>query len=129
MPHNPASTQGPDPVDVHVGGQMRQMRLLRGLSQTALGKELGVTFQQIQKYERGANRLSASMLWRAADALNVPISYFFDQIRPGEPIPEQVQASADEIAMVRHFRRLPQQLRRTFTELAQILEETISREP
>ena len=125
MPHNQVSAEGPDPVDVHVGSRMREMRLLRGLSQTALGRELGVTFQQIQKYERGANRLSASMLWHAADALNVPISYFFDQIRPGQPIPEQVQASPDEIAMVRHFRRLPDRLRRTFAELAEILAEHI----
>jgi transcriptional regulator with XRE-family HTH domain len=99
------------------------MRLLRGLSQSALGKKLGVTFQQIQKYERGANRLSASMLWHAADALDVPISFFFDQIRLGQPVPEPVQPKPDEIALVRHFRRLPQRLRRSFSELAELLAE------
>ena len=99
------------------------MRLLRGLSQSALGTQLGVTLQQIQKYERGANRLSASMLWRAADALNVPVSYFFDQFRPGQAIAEQVQPRADEIALVRHFRRLPQRLQRTLSELAEVMAE------
>jgi transcriptional regulator with XRE-family HTH domain len=100
---------------------MREMRLLRGLSQTALGRRLDVTFQQVQKYERGANRLSASMLWRAANALDVPISFFFDQIRPDQPVAEPVQPTADEVAMVRHFRRLPPRLRRSVSELAGIL--------
>jgi transcriptional regulator with XRE-family HTH domain len=93
MPHQAASVYGPDRVDVHVGRRLREMRLLRGLSQSALGKRLGVTFQQIQKYERGANRLSASMLWHAAEALNVPVSSFFDQFRP-RPAPRRAGAAA-----------------------------------
>ena len=123
MPHYQASTEGPHPVDAHVGGKLREMRLLRGLSQSALGAQLGVTFQQIQKYERGANRLSASMLWRAADVLNVPVSYFFDQIRPGQPLPPQSPPRAEEMTMIRHFRRLPRRLQRTLAELAGMLAE------
>jgi transcriptional regulator with XRE-family HTH domain len=123
MPHQAASKHGPDRVDIHVGRRLREMRLLRCLSQSALGKQLGVTFQQIQKYERGANRLSASMLWHAAEALNVPVSSFFEQFRPDEPIAEQVQPQSDEIALVRHFRRLPQRLQRTLSELAEVMAE------
>ena len=123
MPHRRISGDGPDLVDIHVGNRMRAMRLLRGLSQSALGTQLGVTFQQIQKYERGANRLSASMLWHAADALNVPVSYFFDEFRPDQPTAKQDQPRSDEIALVRHFRRLPQRLQRALAELAEVLAE------
>lgn len=123
MPHRSVSDSGADPVDVHVGRRLKEMRLLKGLSQSALGERVGVTFQQIQKYERGANRLSSSMLWHAAEALDVPVSYFFDQFRPDQPIAEQVQPSADEIALVRHFRRLPQRLQRKLSELAEVLAE------
>lgn len=122
MPRQP-SESGPDPVDIHVGRRLREMRLLKGLSQSALGERVGVTFQQIQKYERGTNRLSSSTLWRAAEALDVPVSYFFDQFRPDQPIAEQVQPSADELALVRHFRRLSLRLQRSLTELAEGLVE------
>ena len=109
---------GPDPVDVHVGRRVRERRMLLGFSQTELGKRLDVTFQQIQKYEKGSNRLSASMLWRAADALDVPISFFFDGLRDGQPPPQDPAPGPDEIAMIRSFRRLPEKLRRPFVELA-----------
>jgi transcriptional regulator with XRE-family HTH domain len=66
-----------DPVDVAVGARIRLTRKLRGVSQMALAKAAGVTFQQIQKYERGANRVSASMLSRIADALDVEIAELF----------------------------------------------------
>lgn len=113
-----AHKPGPDPVDIHVGRRMRERRMLLGLSQTELGKRLDVTFQQIQKYEKGSNRLSASMLWRAADALDVPISFFFDGLRDGQPPPQDPTPSPEEIAMIRSFRRLPERLRRPFVELA-----------
>ncbi len=64
-------TNGPDPVDVEVGITIRRLRKERGVSQEGLGKALGITFQQIQKYERGTNRISASMIVRAARALTV----------------------------------------------------------
>src|SRR5690348_1507474 len=65
---------GPDPIDVEVGRRIRLQRLARGLSQTELGNELGVTFQQVQKYEKGANRVGAGRLSRIAEALDVSVS-------------------------------------------------------
>lgn len=67
-------------VDVHVGTRLRQRRTLLGMSQTTLGTAVGLTFQQIQKYERGANRLSASRLFEFAKVLDVSVSYFFDEM-------------------------------------------------
>jgi len=71
-------TKDPDPVDVHVGQRVRVRRKMLGYSQTQLGNELGVTFQQVQKYERGTNRIGSSRLFRMAAALDVPVSYFFE---------------------------------------------------
>lgn len=68
----------PHPVDVHVGRRLRLKRTILGLSQDAVGKEIGVTFQQIQKYERGINRMGASRLFDFAKTLGVPIQYFFE---------------------------------------------------
>lgn len=68
------------PIDVHVGNRVRQRRSLLGMSQTALGKAAGLTFQQVQKYERGANRLGASRLFEFARILDVPIDYFFAEM-------------------------------------------------
>ncbi len=73
-------TGTPHPVDVHVGGRLRIRRTLLGLSQTALGEALGLTFQQVQKYERGANRMGSSRLYDLARVLDVPIEYFFDDM-------------------------------------------------
>jgi transcriptional regulator with XRE-family HTH domain len=70
--------EGPDPIDVHVGRRVRMLRTLKGLSQERLGRALGVSFQQLQKYESGANRISASVLFRASQALDVPVSSFFE---------------------------------------------------
>ncbi len=70
----------PNPVDVHVGTRLRLRRTLLGLSQEALGEALGLTFQQIQKYERGANRIGASRLFDLARALDVPVEYFYDEM-------------------------------------------------
>lgn len=71
----------PDPVDIHVGTRLRLRRNLMGMSQEQLGKACGLTFQQIQKYERGANRMGASRLFQFARLLDVPVSYFFDDVR------------------------------------------------
>jgi DNA-binding XRE family transcriptional regulator len=67
-------------VDVHVGARMRQRRALLGMNQTAVGNAVGVTFQQIQKYERGSNRIGSSRLFEFAKVLEVPVSYFFDEM-------------------------------------------------
>ena len=72
---------GPDPVDVHVGKRLRQARLLAGLSQEELGDGIGVSFQAVQKYEQGENRLSASRLFRAATLLQQPVAFFFEAAR------------------------------------------------
>lgn len=72
------ATKQPHPVDVYVGQRVRLRRTLLGLSQGRLGDQLGLTFQQVQKYERGANRIAASRLKQMADALDVPIGFFFD---------------------------------------------------
>ena len=68
------------PIDIHVGKRVHQRRTLLGMSQTTLGKAAGLTFQQIQKYERGANRLSASRLYEFARILDVPVEFFFEEL-------------------------------------------------
>lgn len=68
----------PHHVDVYVGRKLKERRSMLGISQQKLGQSLGITFQQVQKYEKGKNRISSSMLFEAADALNAPIDYFFD---------------------------------------------------
>ena len=83
------------PVDMHVGSRIRLRRRLLGLSQTKLGDTVGLTFQQIQKYENGANRVGASRLYRLATALNVPVSFFFDAMSP-ELIPEFPESPVEE---------------------------------
>ena len=72
------SVKRPDPVDVEVGHRIRIERLARGLSQTALANQLGVTFQQVQKYEKGVNRVGAARLQSIATALDVPVTFFYD---------------------------------------------------
>lgn len=76
------SGEGPDPVDIHVGARLRLRRNLIGMSQEQMGKALGLTFQQIQKYERGANRMGASRLHQMSRLLNVPVAWFFEEL-PG----------------------------------------------
>ncbi len=71
----------PNPIDVHVGNRIRMRRLLLGMNQETLANALGLTFQQVQKYEGGANRVSASRLSAMAEILSVPISYFFGDLR------------------------------------------------
>ena len=71
-------TAEPSPIDVHVGSRVRKRRRMIGMSQEKLGEALGLTFQQIQKYEKGVNRIGASRLQQAADILGVPVSFFFE---------------------------------------------------
>ena len=68
----------PNPIDVHVGSRVRLRRNMLGMSQEKLGEALGITFQQIQKYEKGANRVGASRLQAIATVMNVPVSFFFE---------------------------------------------------
>lgn len=78
MPTHTTEAHGPDPIDIHVGAMIRLRRKQLSISQDSLAKHLGLTFQQVQKYERGANRVSASMLYRIAGKLNASIASFFD---------------------------------------------------
>ena len=71
-------SRSPNPIDVHVGRRVRQRRKALGVTQERLAADLGLTFQQVQKYERGANRISASKLYEIAASLSAPIGYFFD---------------------------------------------------
>ncbi len=76
---------GPNPVDVHVGGRVRLRRTLLGMSQGRLGDALDLTFQQVQKYERGMNRIGSSRLFHLSQILDVPVSFFFDDMPPLDP--------------------------------------------
>jgi transcriptional regulator with XRE-family HTH domain len=79
----PGSEGRPSPIDVHVGARIRMRRTLLGMSQERLGDSLGLTFQQVQKYERGVNRVSASRLFDLARVLEVPIGFFYDDLPEG----------------------------------------------
>jgi transcriptional regulator with XRE-family HTH domain len=74
--------KAPNPIDKHVGSRVRMRRMMVGMSQEKLGDALGLTFQQVQKYERGANRVGASRLYDLSRVLDVPVSFFFDDINP-----------------------------------------------
>jgi transcriptional regulator with XRE-family HTH domain len=73
----------PHPVDVHVGARVRLRRTTLGFSQEKLGDAIGLTFQQVQKYERGTNRIGASRLFELSKVLDVPVGFFFEEIDPG----------------------------------------------
>ena len=83
-----SKSRGIGPIDAHVGARVRLRRTLLGMTQTHLGDALGLTFQQMQKYERGANRISASRLFDLSRVLDVPLEYFFDDM------PREVAASS-----------------------------------
>jgi len=74
------SDGAPNPVDVHVGSQLKHRRMLLGLSQERLADELGITFQQVQKYEKGFNRIGASRLWDLSQVLGVSVAYFYENL-------------------------------------------------
>jgi transcriptional regulator with XRE-family HTH domain len=90
----------PDPVDVHVGTRIRTRRLLLGMNQETLANALGLTFQQVQKYEGGANRVSASRLAQVAEVLGVPVTYFFNDLEAAGNV-----ATADETNIREMLRR------------------------
>lgn len=77
------SKRMPNPVDVHVGNRIRMRRMLIGMSQEKLGERLGLTFQQVQKYEKGTNRVSASRLFHVAQVLSVPVQFFYEDLPAG----------------------------------------------
>ena len=125
--------RGPNPVDKHVGARVRLRRQLLNMSQEKLGEELGVTFQQEQKYERGANRIGAGRLWMLARVLDVPVSFFYEGIGDLEgqakvadsdqaPIVEDFIQSSDGVALAQAFARIRDlKVRRRVLELVRTL--------
>jgi len=80
--------KSPNPIDKHVGSRVRMRRMMLSMSQEKLGERLGLTFQQVQKYEKGTNRIGASRLQQIGAILSVPVSFFFEGAPSGEPAPE-----------------------------------------
>lgn len=127
LPRPPRNRRGrpplgpqPDPVDVHVGNRIRLRRTLIGLSQVSLAQRVGVAFQQVQKYERAGNRISASMLHRFANALDVPVGFFFDDLaESARPIgtSDDRMASRESLDLMQAFYAIPDPLRRQVYEL------------
>ena len=102
----------PNPVDVHVGARVRLRRTLLGMSQEKLGEQIGLTFQQVQKYERGANRIGASRLFNLSQVLDVPVSFFFDDM-PRETAEAPVLGEDDDDDKVVEYEPDPMAKRET----------------
>lgn len=85
MTSDASNERKPNPIDIHVGSRVRMRRKLMGVSQEKLAEALGLTFQQVQKYERGVNRVSASKLFETSKFLGVEVSYFFDGLAGRDP--------------------------------------------
>jgi len=116
------------PVDVHVGKRVRHRRWLIGMTQQQLAEQVGIKFQQIQKYETGANRVSASRLWDMADALDVPVSFFFDGLEDDHKdaaensmLPADLMGDKEALDLVRSYYSMPENQRRRLFELARVL--------
>ncbi|MEY8838730.1 helix-turn-helix domain-containing protein [Cribrihabitans sp. XS_ASV171] len=116
------------PVDVHVGKRVRHRRWLTGMTQQQLAEQVGIKFQQIQKYETGANRISASRLWDIAEALDVPVSFFFEGLddstrsTPEKPsVPADLMGDKEALDLVRSYYAIPENQRRRLFELARVL--------
>ncbi len=123
------------PVDVHVGKRIRHRRWMVGMTQQQLGEIVGIKFQQIQKYETGMNRVSASRLWDIAAALDVQISFFFEGVDASEEDMVHAATSADKLKgdlladkealeLVRSYYAIPEQQRRRLFDLARVLSDT-----
>ncbi|HEY9163836.1 MAG TPA: helix-turn-helix transcriptional regulator [Magnetovibrio sp.] len=109
--------EAPDPIDIHVGQRLKARRVGLRVSQSDIGKALDVTFQQIQKYENGANRIGASNLYRLAKALNVDVSYFFEDLtsttkiralsdQPAEGFEHDPMTQSESIKLVHNYFRI-----------------------
>lgn len=115
------------PVDVHVGKRIRHRRWLVGMTQQQLAEQVGIKFQQIQKYETGANRVSASRLWDIAEALDVPVSFFFEGIgeraeeKSSGSFPADLMGDKEALDLVRSYYAIPENQRRRLFELARVL--------
>ncbi len=122
------------PVDAHVGKRVRHRRWMMGMTQQQLGDMVGIKFQQIQKYETGMNRISASRLWDIAKALDVPINYFFEgleseslsdasETEPAVAARGDLLADKEALELVRSYYAIPENQRRRLFDLARVLSE------
>jgi len=120
------------PVDIHVGKRVRHRRWTVGMTQQQLAEKVGIKFQQIQKYETGMNRISASRLWDISEALDVPIAFFFegmtvtdqtdsDPIQDEGTMPRDILADKEALELVRSYYAIPENQRRRLFELARVL--------
>ncbi|MGB8622148.1 MAG: helix-turn-helix transcriptional regulator [Paracoccaceae bacterium] len=116
------------PVDVHVGKRVRHRRWMVGMTQQQLAERVGIKFQQIQKYETGMNRISASRLWDIADALEVPVSFFFEGLdrKSGAEskeggVPADILSDKEALELVRSYYAIPENQRRRLFDLARVL--------
>jgi transcriptional regulator with XRE-family HTH domain len=117
-------------IDLHLGTRLRRRRRILGLTQQQVAEVVGIRFQQIQKYECGANRISAARLWQLASALDVPISYFYDGLAEvplrysealGEPRPDGMMARKETQDLIRAYYQLEERPRRRLLDLAKSL--------
>ena len=115
------------PVDQHVGKRIRHRRWLVGMTQQQLADQVGIKFQQIQKYETGANRVSASRLWDISKSLQVDISFFFEGIKGDEVqveagvAPSDVLSDKEALELLRSYYAIPENQRRRLFDLARVL--------
>lgn len=109
----------PNPIDIHVGSRIRLRRTMLGMSQEKLGESLGITFQQIQKYEKGTNRVGASRLQNISAILNVPVSFFFEDAPGDQPASASSSAEASSSNYVVDFLSSSEglQLNRAFVKI------------
>ncbi len=118
------------PVDIHVGKRIRQRRWMLSLTQQQLADQVGIKFQQIQKYETGMNRVSASRLWDIATALQAEVSFFFDGLEAPEEnadmadLPKDILANKEALELVRCYYAMPENQRRRLFDLARVLSDT-----
>ena len=117
-----------DVIDIHLGRRLRRRRRILGLTQQQLAGACGVRFQQIQKYECAANRMSASRLWQLAEVLEVPVSYFYEGLGQDlsaekEPEPSEPHAAKDTKDLIQAFYSLSERPRQRLLDLAKSLNE------
>lgn len=110
----------PNPVDTHVGSRVRLRRMLLGMSQERLGESMGLTFQQVQKYEKGVNRIGASRLFQISKILDVPVQFFFEEAPHADAGPARGMAEADSETFILEFlnSREGLELNRAFVKIA-----------
>jgi transcriptional regulator with XRE-family HTH domain len=126
--------KAPNPIDKHVGSRVRMRRMMLGMSQEKLGAALGLTFQQVQKYEKGTNRIGASRLMQISESLQVPVAFFYEGAPSGTGDPSGLNeaqspayvadflATSDGLALVKAFQQIPDgKVRRRIVDLVEAI--------